>query len=286
MDIDTDTRPLCSDRDHWMTLYMFRQRSPNKIFRIVDLKNMIRYVGTFMGPNVPQPPLQNLSKRILKLNLIRTLTNVCEVFPMEQNDIDAVKVLVRRLEMYGLNFMEPNLVHNFNELFNVVVGNLISRSENTVANRIEIKLKLNNLAIATTNSDLFELPNNHNTVDNHNDGPIMDSELDILSSLTLRLFLGGGSINPDRDGIVLVRHGPRYSDDPAYKEQPIQKNDESVNGSDMVNCKICFENVANIAIKKCGHIFCGSCMDRLDNKCGLCRTTFRGTTDLLNLYFN
>lgn len=261
MDIDTDTRPLCSNHDHWMTLYMFRQKSPNKIFRIVDIKNMIRYMGTFIGADVPQPPLQSLNKRILKLNLIRTLTNMFQnnhTLSITESYLDRVKVIVRRLELYGLNFMEPNLVHNFNDLFSVVVGNYIAARNGF---KVEIKLKLNNLTIYTTDSKLFELPNNHNTVD----GP-----LDLLSSLTLRLILNNGSNNPNRDG---------------YKKHPIQKSGE-VDGSDMVSCKVCFENVANIAIKKCGHIFCGSCMDKLDNKCGFCRTTFREAKDLLNLYFN
>lgn len=282
MDIDTDIRPLCSDHDHWMTLYMFRQKSPNKIFRIVDIKNMIRYVGTFMGTDISQPPLQNLSKRILKLNLIRTLTNiVCNshISSILEDDLDKIKVIVRRLKMYGLNFMEPNLIHNFNDLFNVVVGDYIVARNGF---KVEIKLKLSNLTIYTTDSGLFKLPDNHNTV---NGSIMMDGELDLLSSLTLRLVLDNGLINPN--GIVLIRQGyGNDSVDSAYREQPIQKSGENVDGSDMVNCKICFENVANVAIKKCGHIFCGLCMDKLDNKCGLCRTTFRGAVDLLNLYFN
>lgn len=38
-------------------------------------------------------------------------------------------------------------------------------------------------------------------------------------------------------------------------------------------CTICLSNKINVCLNACGHTFCSSCTDMMNNKCGLCRST-------------
>ncbi|CAH6421639.1 RING finger type zinc finger protein [uncultured virus] len=64
------------------------------------------------------------------------------------------------------------------------------------------------------------------------------------------------------------------------KDHNILENNEY---SDRDNCIVCLDKVANICIKKCGHLgLCEACSYQL-NKCPICRITFE-LPDLLKIY--
>lgn len=38
-------------------------------------------------------------------------------------------------------------------------------------------------------------------------------------------------------------------------------------------CTICLSNKINICLNSCGHTFCSSCVDKMNDKCGMCRSS-------------
>jgi hypothetical protein len=63
-------------------------------------------------------------------------------------------------------------------------------------------------------------------------------------------------------------------------------NDENVTDeTKILECKVCLNHKARMALSKCGHVFCGTCLIQLsDKKCPICRKEFMNA-QIIRLYF-
>jgi len=50
-----------------------------------------------------------------------------------------------------------------------------------------------------------------------------------------------------------------------------------------LQCSVCLRTKINKVLITCGHPFCGTCIPQFNNKCALCRATFKNT-DVITLY--
>jgi hypothetical protein len=50
-----------------------------------------------------------------------------------------------------------------------------------------------------------------------------------------------------------------------------------------ISCTVCLTNNSSHALVPCGHIFCGSCVEKFNNSCAVCRNTITSSLKLYNL---
>lgn len=63
----------------------------------------------------------------------------------------------------------------------------------------------------------------------------------------------------------------------------IEKTLGSVVENSTSTCSVCYENKANVALKPCGHVYCETCVSRIDTRrCPKCRDLINGQ---IKLYF-
>ena len=124
-----------------------------------------------------------------------------------------------------------------------------------------------------------------------------DHYLDLLPSVSrfyngYENMLGNFSslINPVGPGTTLGNSGSltesSFSDDESdaifdYELSDDEDFDEKVtNETKILECKICMTNKIRIALIKCGHTFCNSCVKKFNHRCAQCRTSFDNSTKI------
>lgn len=95
--------------------------------------------------------------------------------------------------------------------------------------------------------------------------------IDVETSSKIDLFNSDIKLKLDELHEHLTFNKKKLSD---FKKLVSTCIDDTEKEKDKNMCNICVSRKINTCLNPCGHTFCLTCVDKMHNKCGMCRTTF------------
>jgi hypothetical protein len=117
----------------------------------------------------------------------------------------------------------------------------------------------------STKSQLFDIVNKLQ---------IKQHLIDVETSSSISLFENDIQFKIDELKEQVKNNKQKISDFKKLVLNCMDEDDEKEKECEKNICNICVARKINTCLNPCGHTFCLTCVDKMNNKCGMCRTTF------------
>lgn len=126
-------------------------------------------------------------------------------------------------------------------------------------------------AIKKLSDTYYKISTKSQLYDVSNKLQVKQSLIDFELSSSIKEFENDVKIKIDELKEQLKNNNKKISD---FKKLVLNCMDDEQKEGEKNMCSVCVTRKINTCLNPCGHTFCLICVDKMNNKCGMCRTTY------------